>query len=99
MTDTWKVDSLSLASTCRCVLHFVHYFRCAVSAFQTDCRSLAPQSVAPLREPARLLERIRDIHCRWPCVRRALWNRTGYFWSNCVNTGGNNKRQPDLRCG
>src|SRR5450759_5215800 len=60
-----------------CGLHLLRHFRRAVSALRADCCTFGPQSLAPLREPARFLDRIRDVRGRWFRARRALWNRVG----------------------
>ena len=42
MTNIWKVQSFSLATTAGVFLHLVRHFRCAVSALRAYCGSLAP---------------------------------------------------------
>src|SRR6266487_3064265 len=62
---------------CGCVLHLMRHFRRAVSALRADCCSFVTQSVAPIWDPPRFLERVRDVHRRWFCAWRTLWDRVG----------------------
>ena len=78
MTDSWKLQSFSLATTTG-----VFYILCAIfdALFPPFglIAAVSPHSSAPLGEPARFLDRIRNVHRRWFCARCALWNRAGFL--------------------
>ena len=79
MTNKWKVDLFSLATTAG-----VFYILCAIfdALFPPFGLIAAVSTHSPwplFWEPARLLERICDVRHRWSCAGRALRNCVGFL--------------------